>query len=165
MYSLVQEIGICPDVPHAVNVSKNKTPEGNGVGVLKEPPAGYKDDANNELSPSSLAAKSLPFFITFQQILTNSLTVKWQALFFDKKLYITIPEGGLPEGSKESFVNLLEYTEEILHCKNAIVCFNKNRMDKGCLIKTFMFLGFSLLPPGHQFTLKHSDKIFMSYDI
>jgi ornithine decarboxylase antizyme 1 len=46
-------------------------------------------------------------------------------------LYIEVPTGCLPDASKEAFVALLEYAEEVLQCRHAVVCFKADRMDRG----------------------------------
>lgn len=164
-----------------------------------------------------------------------------------------MPSCLLPEGSKEGFVSLLEYTEETLGLTNIVVCLRKDRDDRGTtttrhliksqlkstnslhllrnddnndvfvddsddgsvddpdyfaisllaranqiisrtplaifnkqlttpsssfdstssstnlamLVRTFMFLGFSVLPPGHQLIPPGSDKgnLYMLYAI
>jgi len=72
----------------------------------------------------------------------------------------------LPDASKEAFVSLLEYAEEVLQCDHAIVCFLKERSDRAMLIRTFMFLGFYLLPPGHELAMdKDGQLVNMVYKI
>jgi len=68
-------------------------------------------------------------------------------MLYGKSLYLK-PGETLPDGSKEAFVALLEYAEEHLKCKHIYVCFVKAAVTKA-LIRTFMFLGFTLLPPQH----------------
>jgi len=81
-------------------------------------------------------------------------------------LYIEVPNGCLPDASKEAFVALLEYAEEALQCHHAIVCFKKDRIDRAMLIRTFMFLGFYLVPPGNELApSSDKDHVFMVYKI
>ena len=56
LYLWVQGLGSVPDVPHAVNVSF--VTEGNGVGVLKEPPVNVKDIFTDNVCGGALASKS-----------------------------------------------------------------------------------------------------------
>lgn len=85
--------------------------------------------------------------IHFQLRLTNSLSVHWDTLVCGKIMYVMIPAGVLPDGSKESFVSLLEYAEEVMECSQVIICLDKNRKDRAALVRMFMFLGFTSLPP------------------
>jgi ornithine decarboxylase antizyme 1 len=82
-------------------------------------------------------------------------------------IYVELPQQ-LCEGSKEKFVNLLEFADETLHCKYVIVCFEKTRPDRAPLVKTFMFLGFHVLSPDNSLMAtidKHPDQLFMVYVI
>ena len=106
--------GLCgvPDVPHAVNVSDLKT-EGNGVGVLKEPPVsvrsedhqadGHGDLAGNHgnLNGPPLAGAQVASSLSFQVVLTDCMMVTWETLLLGSRLIVEIPNGILPEGSKE----------------------------------------------------------------
>lgn len=152
-----------PDEPHAVNVSEKA--EGNGVGVSKEPPVDVKvhNTLNDTLTcdDDAQTASSLCFEVT----LTDSLEVLWETLLVGHKLFVEIPNGILPEGSKESFVTLLEYAEEVLKCSHVIVCFKKTRADRGSLIRTFMFLGFVMVAPGNDLVPASGDLMFMAYTI
>lgn len=69
--------------------------------------------------------------INIHYTLTNRTTVVWKTSFVNKMLYLGIPQGSLPDGSKDAFVGLLEYAEDVLLCKEAVVYFPKNRADRG----------------------------------
>ncbi|XP_076309003.1 ornithine decarboxylase antizyme [Tachypleus tridentatus] len=105
--------------------------------------------------------------VTFQFKLTENTDVKWETILWKSKLYVQVPCGILPDGSKEAFITLLEYAEEELHCSHVIVCFTKNRADRATLVRTFMFLGFMTLAPGHELVPANSseDKLYMAYMI
>lgn len=156
---MVLGLGGVPDEPHAANVSE-KT-EGSGVGVLKEPPVYAKGlESVHTLAPAQVASN-----LCFQVTLTDCLEVTWETLLVDGRLFVEIPSGILPEGSKESFVTLLEYAEEVLKCDHVIVCFKKNRTDRASLIRTFMFLGFAVVAPGSALVPTSADLLYMAYAI
>lgn len=169
----MQGLGSAPDVPHAGNVSGRKT-EGNGVGFIKEPPVSVKGAESCKYvggSPiaggdgSQIFAGSSVTHICFDVSLVGHEVVKWDTLLIGKTLFIEIPNDILPEGSKESFVSLLEYAEENLKCNKVIVCFKKARPDRETLIRTFMFLGFVLVAPGtHQLAVS-GDLMYLAYSI
>lgn len=125
--------------------------EGSGVGFLGEPPVVCSQDGkshhNNNVS-EMVDAASFGARITFKFQLCERTAVVWDAVFLKDSLYLK-PGDALPDGSKEAFVALLEYTEEYLRCKQIFVCFNKEVIDKAALIRTFMFLGFSVVPANH----------------
>jgi len=102
--------------------------------------------------------------LVFSLRITESMEVCWETLLKDRKLYITVPSGALPEGSKEGFIALLEYAEEHLKCTHVVVCFLKNRSDRASLIRTFMFLGFQVLNPNHTLA-PDQDYLSMAYII
>lgn len=79
----------------------------------------------------------------------SSPAAYWDAVLSGRTLYVALPGGGgmLPEGSRESFVTLLETAEEQLKCKHVVVVFANDRADRGNLVRTFMFLGFAVLSP------------------
>lgn len=154
--------GLCgaPDEPHAVHVSLIKA-EGNGVGVSKEPPVAAKGLESVTTLAHAQTASSLCFKIS----LADTLQVNWETLLVGRKLYVEIPNGILPDGSKESFVTLLEYAEEALKCSHVIVCFKTSRTDRATLIRTFMFLGFGVVAPGHPLVPASTERMFMAYTI
>ena len=56
-------------------------------------------------------------------------------------------------GSKEAFVSLLEYAEEVLECSDVIVCFQKcqsSNTNYKKAIRNFQFLGFQPLTPEYE---------------
>jgi len=148
-----------PDVPHAVDVSLEA--EGNGVGVSKEPPVNTNSIENIDALVQAQVASNLCFEIT----LTDCIQVTWDTLIVNGKLFIEVPNGILPEGSKESFVTLLEYAEDKLKVSHVIVCFKKNRSDRAAMVRTFMFLGFVPVAPGNPLVPTNADLMFMAYTI
>jgi len=85
-------------------------------------------------------------------------------------LYVLIDSAAFPEGSRASFVQLLDYAEEELECKNVVICFPGEHGKRGTILKTFMFLGFVPMRPGHKLIppgeVKTSNKfMFMGYVI
>jgi hypothetical protein len=166
VYNWAQGLGSAPDVPHADNVSARKT-EGNGVGFIKEPTVcvkGLENVSPGVISRSATASNSGVSHLCFEVTLVG-VRVKWDTLLIGKTLFIEIPSDILPEGSKESFIAVLEHAEEELGCSKVIVCFNKKRDDRECLIRTFMFLGFVLVAPGtHQLAVS-GDLMYLAYSI
>lgn len=168
VYNWAQGLGSAPDVPHADNVSVRKT-EGNGVGFIKEPPVSVKGSESvsqgvTNVPRSATALNSGVSHLCFDVTLVG-VQVKWDTLLIGKTLFIEIPGDILPEGSKESFIAVLEHAEEVLGCSKVIVCFNKNRDDRECLIRTFMFLGFMPVAPGtHQLAVS-GDLMYLAYSI
>ena len=60
---------------------------------------------------------------------------------------MALPEHMMPEGSREALIALLEAAEEQLKCEQVVVVFSKDRPDRARLVRTFMFLGFTVLSP------------------
>ncbi|CAG5116355.1 unnamed protein product, partial [Candidula unifasciata] len=160
--------GLCggPDVPHVAPECRKNLAEGNDVGVTKTPPVSVNNfliDLNNSARKN---ASQTPSFFTFKISPVAGLTVFWEATLVNDTLYVELPAGILPEGSKESLVTLLEYAEEKLKCKHVVCCFNKNRVDRVSLLRVFNFFGFQILPPGHPLVVSPSqDLLFMAYTI
>lgn len=176
IYNWVRGLGSAPDVPHAVNATGRKT-EGSGVGVKKEPPVSARalETVNVDcrvhgingpagVVPSRVGGTDAVLNLCFQIRLIGQ-EVTWETLLIDKTLFIEIPADILPEGSKESFVTLLEYAEEVLFCSHVIVCFKKNRGDRASLVRTFMFLGFVPVAPGMHRLAVNSDLMYLAYNI
>ncbi|XP_063239004.1 LOW QUALITY PROTEIN: ornithine decarboxylase antizyme 2 [Bacillus rossius redtenbacheri] len=155
------------DVPHAAHSLSSVSTEGSGVGK----PTGLsvssaaKSVDEDELCRAAQAGRSLR--LSFKVPLTEHTSVQWETVLWQRRLYVQIPSGLRPEGSKEGFVSLLEYAEDVLKCSHIIVCFKKDRKDRGLLVRTFMFLGFSTLAPGHGFIPSNTDSgnFYMIYAI
>lgn len=143
------------------------------MGFIKEPPVSVKGAESKQAggdfvsigSSGAVVAANGITHICFDVSLVGHEVVKWDTLLIGKTLFIEIPNDILPEGSKESFVLLLEYAEENLKCSKVIVCFKKARSDRETLIRTFMFLGFVLVAPGtHQLAVS-GDLMYLAYSI
>lgn len=130
------------------------------MGVSKEPPVNTKHVDNLNTLVSTVASN-----LCFEISLTEYMQVRWDTFLVDRKLFVEVPNGILPDGSKESFVTLLEYAEEELKCTHVIVCFKKDRTDRMSLVRTFMFLGFVAVAPGNPIVPKTGDLMFMAYAI
>jgi len=102
----------------------------------------------------------------------------WEAVLWRGRLYVSVTPQSWSNGSKEAFVSLLEYAEDVLDCTHVVVCLagkpfslpfntfglisdndhnNSKKIDvvqdKGIkmAIRNFMFLGFQPLASGHEF--------------
>jgi hypothetical protein len=149
---LAKSLGGIGDVPHTD--AAQATAEGEGGNGLSAAP------------PFQEFPKNQPVKIFFRYQLTPQIILNWDTTLMNNNLYIEIPNGCLPDASKEAFVALLEYAEEELRCHHAIVCFKKDRQDRTILVRTFMFLGFYLVPPGNELALEAgADHVFMVYKI
>lgn len=111
-------------------------------------------------------------WITFRFSLTKTTQLWWESVLWRGRLYLRLPDA-FPDGSREALVALLEFAEESLQCTHVLVCFDKRRPDRAIVARTFMFLGFSVLAPGHplasigqgsEWTL-HADDMLMAYVI
>jgi len=49
----------------------------------------------------------------------------WEAVLWRGRLYVSVTPATLSNGSKEAFVSLLEYAEDVLECSHVIVCLGK----------------------------------------
>ncbi|GFS06679.1 ornithine decarboxylase antizyme [Elysia marginata] len=161
--------GLCggPDEPHVALECRTDLAEGNDVGVFKAPPVSA-DNLLNDLNNSARNKNALQVAsnLTFKISPIPGLEVAWETTLINDALYVELPSGILPEGSKESLVTLLEYAEEKLKCKYVVLCFNKNRTDRVSLLRVFNFFGFQVLAPSHPLVVSPSnDLMFMAYTI
>jgi len=179
-------------VPHAAHDSQvSFVTEGNGVGVLKAPPvsaAGLAADSSTSrssslfpapnqsscgLQPPPSGGKYGPLApdpppavnLCFKVSPAAGLEVEWETILLESRLYVEVPPGILPEGSRESLIELLEYAEEKLKCSHVILCFKRARPDRGSLLRVFNFFGFWVLPPSHALAPRSEDLLYMAYAI
>jgi len=112
----------------------------------------------------------------------------WEAVLWKGRLYVSVTAKQLCGGSKQAFVMLLEYAEDVLGCSHVIVCLGKPNLSKGSTtnmnytnkmnttnteydkeskmaIRNFLFLGFQPLAPGHEFNPSNPNLISFVYTI
>jgi len=127
------------DAPHTAIVSC--VSGGSGVGFLGVPPVEEESNNTTVAEVLSAARDGSGAHIRFGFQLCTAATVEWSALLVGRCLYLK-PGETLPDGSKEAFVALLQYAEEVLKCSNIYACFQRSAAVRG-LLRTFQFLGFS----------------------
>lgn len=103
--------------------------------------------------------------VNFKCSLSDEKEVEWKTLLVNGILYVDIPTSVLPDGSRDSFVSLLEFAEDKLDCEKVYVCFKRNRPDKTALMRVFMFFGFSVVPPNDKNVPQNDDIMSMVYTI
>lgn len=147
LYNWDQRLCIGPDVSHTVQVSDCKT-EGNGVGDFEAPPVSAEGEFPLVKDILALSEQS-KVLISVNIKLADGVSFVWDTFLSDKNLFVQLPQTFLPSFSKESFVRLMEFAEDSLKCCHMVICLQKKRLDRACLLKVFMYMGFRLLPPLH----------------
>jgi ornithine decarboxylase antizyme 1 len=165
-----------PDVPNAAAVLTSKvSAEGGSVGrrVLA---SRHNESTIKSLEISQKFANENNIFDGDENLKKKNDELKefidehdllWSIKLHKNSLYVELPQQ-LNEESKEKFICLLEFADDILHCKHVIVCFDKTRSDRASLVKTFMFLGFHILSPDNTLMInddEHQDHLYMVYII
>lgn len=103
--------------------------------------------------------------VNFRCNLSDEKEVEWKTLLVNGVLYVDIPTSVLPDGSRDAFVSLLEFAEEKIECEKVFVCFKRNRHDRAALMRVFMFLGFSVVPPDNKEVPQNDEIMSMVYVI
>lgn len=133
----------------------------------------------NSITNENFANKKQTEFIDFDEIADNPDSVllsfkcplsdekefEWKTLLVNGVLYVDIPTSVLHEGSRDSFVSLLEFAEDKLDCEKVYVCFKRNRPDRTALMRVFMFLGFVVVPPNNKQVPQNDEIMSMVYNI
>lgn len=114
---------------------------------------------------SSSSNVSAAVHIQFKYKLTDNLEGLWSTVLYGKSLYVHIPTSTNGEGSKDSFVRLLEFAEEHLRCTNVVVFFQQERPDAASWMRALRFCGFTLLPPKHALRPDNVGFHYMNYVI
>lgn len=106
-----------------------------------------------------------PHIVHFQYKVTEGKISCWDAVLSNQSLFVEIPDGLLADGSKEGLLALLEFAEEKMKASYVFICFRKSREDRAPLLKTFSFLGFEMVRPGHPCVPSRPDVLFMVYPL
>jgi hypothetical protein len=134
------------------------------VGLIKAPPVIVNNGEVEELIelPKSARANSR---LSFTVGLADGIEVPWECWMKNNNLFVDVPANLPLYGSKDSFVALLEYSEESLKVDHVVVTLSKSRPDRADLIRLFMFFGFAPVPPTHSLlpSVPGDDNIYLAY--
>ncbi|NP_001089168.1 ornithine decarboxylase antizyme 2 [Xenopus laevis] len=151
----------CSDAPHPLL----KIPGGRGDSRDPALPAVIYKDEKLTVSQDIPVNNGKPHLFHFQYKVTEVKESSWNAIWSNQSLFVEIPEGELADGSKEGLLALLEFAEEKMEMNYVFICFRKSREDRGSLLKTFSFLGFEIVRPGHPCVPPRPDVMFMVYTL
>uniref|UniRef100_A0A8C7VSW9 Ornithine decarboxylase antizyme 2b n=1 Tax=Oncorhynchus mykiss TaxID=8022 RepID=A0A8C7VSW9_ONCMY len=154
--------GLCgaPDAPHP----PLKIPGGRGTG--RDPPLHVLLHKDGRLTVTQVTSVrgSLPI-LHFHYQLSEQRNACWETMFTSNSLFLEIPEGSLPEGSKEGLTSLLMFSEEKLGVSHVFLWFSKSRVDQALLTRTFHYIGFEIVKPGHPLIPPRADLVFLGYSM
>lgn len=83
---------------------------------------------------------------SFEIKVTQNTNVKWDTIIFNRQMFVLVPTTLSQNGSRESFVALLEIAEEELDCESVVCCIQNKSSEKSTQIRTFMYMGFQPIP-------------------
>nr|XP_023662779.1 LOW QUALITY PROTEIN: ornithine decarboxylase antizyme 2-like [Paramormyrops kingsleyae] len=150
----------CSDVPHPLF----KIPGGRGTGRDHSFDALlHKDDRLTVTQTTPVNGK--PSVLHFQHRLTEHRASFWEGVLNADSLFLQVPEGELLEGSRESLTSLLQFTEENLKVSCVFLWFPKSREDRLWITKTFHYMGFEIVKPGHPLVPAQAGLLFMAYSL
>ncbi|XP_030639990.1 LOW QUALITY PROTEIN: ornithine decarboxylase antizyme 2a [Chanos chanos] len=150
----------CSDAP----LPLTKIPGGRGTGRDHSLGVPLHKDEQLTVTQSALVSGTPPI-LHFQYKLNERRTSCWDTVLSTDCLYLEIPPGALPEGSKEGLTSLLEFAEEKLKVNYVFLWFCKNREDRLSITRTFHYMGFELVKPGHPLVPARTDLLFMVYSM
>jgi ornithine decarboxylase antizyme 1 len=97
--------------------------------------------------------------------LIEGIQTHWDVTIDKRWMSVDVPAGPLGEGSKQSLISLLELAEAV-GCQRCVVCLQKDRRDRSVIVKTFLFLGFTPMPPSEWPSANPpATQFFMAYNI
>ncbi|TSK13498.1 Ornithine decarboxylase antizyme 2 [Bagarius yarrelli] len=154
--------GLCgaPDAPHPLT----KIPSGRGTGRDLPPSVALHKDDRLTVTRSA-AVGGTPSILHFQYKLSERRFSCWDTVLAANCLYLELPSGALLEGSKEGLTSLLEFAEESLKVSYVFLWFYKAREDRLSITKTFHYMGFEVVKPGHPLVPNRPDLFFMVYSM
>ncbi|XP_069018566.1 LOW QUALITY PROTEIN: ornithine decarboxylase antizyme 2a [Embiotoca jacksoni] len=150
----------CSDAPHP----QLKIPGGRGtvrdhsLGVLL-----HKDDKLTVTQATPVSGN--PSILRFHYQLSERRSAFWDTALSEDSLFLEIPAGPLVDGSKEGLTALLQFAEEKLKVNYVFLWFQKSREDRLSIIKTFHYMGFEVVKPGHPMVPARPDLAFMAYSL
>ncbi|KAL4622777.1 ornithine decarboxylase antizyme 2-like [Arapaima gigas] len=154
--------GLCgaPDAPHPLS----KIPGGRGTGRDHTPTVLLHKDNRLTVTQICPVSDAHPV-LHFQYQLSERCKSCWETVLSQHGLFLEIPAGPLPEGSKEGLTSLLEFTEEKLKVQYVFLWFHRNREDRLSITRTFNYMGFEVVKPGHPLVPLRPDLLFMVYTL
>ncbi|XP_056307476.1 LOW QUALITY PROTEIN: ornithine decarboxylase antizyme 2a [Danio aesculapii] len=149
----------CSDAP----LPLTKIPGGRGTGRDLPHSVLHKDEKLTVTQAGSVSGA--PPVLHFQYQLSERRISSWDTVLSDDALYLEIPAGALHNGSREGFTRLLEFAEEQLKVSYVFLWLHKNRDDRLSIMKTFHYMGFEVVKPGHPLVPARPDLLFMVYSM
>ncbi|XP_067630582.1 LOW QUALITY PROTEIN: ornithine decarboxylase antizyme [Eurosta solidaginis] len=129
----------------------------------------YSEDDCQEMVKHILQHDN-PTRIVIKLHVTENKFTEWESVLnpVNNILYVALPEKLPPEGSKDSFISLLEFAEDKLDVDAVVLCVPKNRSDRARLFETFLIMGFQPLSaksPMAPPAATNSENFFFIYHI